>query len=269
MKVYADILICVNMIIDYFLIKLTAIFCRQSVKRRRLLIGAALGGVSSLLIFLPEISVFFDVTERLIICAAVVFSVFGFKNKKLFLRLCAVFFAVSFAFAGAMAAIWYIFKPNGMFIYNSVVYFDISAVLLVILCTLGYIAALILSKLLHKNALVSKSCEITVFYGTKSINLHAMIDSGNSLTDIFGSSQIIITEGKHIESLDIKNEPSRFRTVPCSTVSGTVLLEAYRCDRAVIIAENNKKELISPILAVSKQPIDGEYNAIINPEAVL
>ncbi len=269
MKIYADILICVNMIIDYFLIKLTAALCRLSVKRRRLLAGAAVGGISSLSIFLPRLSFAFEIILRLTVCAAVVICSFGYSNKKLFLRLCAVFFAVSFAFAGAMTAIWYIFKPNGMFIYNSTVYFDISAVLLIILCLICYTVAFALSKLLAKNAPSSKDCQIAVFYGNKSINLYAMVDSGNSLTDIFGVSQIIITEAEYAERLEIKNDPARFRAVPCSTVSGTVLLEAYRCDRAVITVKDGKKELFSPILAVSKQPIDGEYNAIINPEAVL
>ena len=60
---------------------------------------------------------------------------------------------------------------------------------------------------------------------------------------------------------------NRYRLLPCSTVSGTDLLEGVRCDRAVIKFENREVKLSEPILVVSKTRLsDGE--AIINPKVL-
>ena len=112
--------------------------------------------------------------------------------------------------------------------------------------------------------------KISVFANNKNIRLEAIIDTGNSIEDIFSSSQIIIADEKQVNklfSLEDKNS-SRYRILPCNTVSGNSILEGFRCDSAVIISENKKTVLQKPILAISKTDLKDGYNAIINPEAI-
>ena len=55
MVVYADILVILNLIVDYFLLSASAAILRIKLPFWRQLAGASVGAVSSLYIFAPEI----------------------------------------------------------------------------------------------------------------------------------------------------------------------------------------------------------------------
>ena len=267
--VYADILVAVNLICDYFLLKTTSFFAKEKVKTFRVLLAAVLGGLASLWIFLPQQNVFTNLLFKISICSVMIFSAFGFKSLKRFLRLNLLHFLINFGFAGAMWAFYYIFRPNGMVVFNSVVYFDVSAVFLTVFSVLGYVAVTLISRFLSKNASVAERYPIDVYIEENKLSLTAISDNGNSLKDVFGVSEIIIVEKKTIDKFKNQCIDSRYRAVPCNTVSGETLLDGWRFDRAVIHIDKKEKEFLNPILAISKSKLSIECDAIINPEAVL
>ena len=89
-----------------------------------------------------------------------------------------------------------------------------------------------------------------------------------------GGGEVIIADKSVAQSLfgDVKNGgeeyPSRYRLLPCSTVSGGGMLEGYRCDSAVLSKGKEKIKLDRPILAISKTPLSKETPAIINPRVL-
>ena len=257
MTVYADILMLVNFVVDYFLISIAARFLNQKPRLWRLLAGAAVGGLFSLYIFLPQSNFFTQSAVQILMCAVLCLVTFGFGDIKTFLRSAAVLFMVNFAYSGAMIAVWLIFKPYGMVINNSVVYFNISPLFLILFSVIGYFIVILLRKILKKNFSENTYCEVTVSNGTQSVKLSGIVDSGNSLADVFGLSQIFITEQEVVNVLleeEIKN-PARFRKIPCSTVAGEKLLDGYRIDSAVILYNNKKYNFKNPVLAVSTVPL--------------
>jgi stage II sporulation protein GA (sporulation sigma-E factor processing peptidase) len=172
-----------------------------------------------------------------------------------------------------MIAVWHIFKPYGMLINNSVVYFDISPVVLVMSTVIAYFIFIFLSLIFKRSSNMADTCEVTIMAGENKTKISAIIDTGNSLKDNFGKSEIIITDSSVAYSLFGENDLSvnpklkqRYRLIPCNTVSGECLLEGYRCDKAEIQSKNNKLILEKPIIALSKTPINDGYSAIINPE---
>ncbi len=267
MTVYADILILVNFIVDYFLLLLTAKFLQKKSRFWRILLSAMVGGFFSLYIFLPQSNFFAEIIVHILMCAALSLIAFGFENLKTFLRYVAVLFCVNFAYSGAMIAIWLIFKPRGMVINNSVVYFDISPLFLILFSIAGYFLVLLLRKTLKKSFSQSTYCEVTVFCADKSLTLSGIADTGNSLKDVFGLSQIFITEESVIDVLlgEEAQNPARFRKVPCSTVAGERLLDGYRIDEARVLYNNKKYDFKNPILAVSATPLI-DSKIIVNPE---
>ncbi len=267
--VYADILVAVNLICDYFLLKTTSFFAKEKVKPFRILLAATLGGISSLWIFLPRQNIISNILFRLLVSSLMILSCFGFKCLKRFLRLTILLFLVSFGFAGAMWALYYIFKPNLMIVYNSVVYFDISALFLTVFSVVGYIAVTLISSLIKKNASVAERYKVDLYLNGNKHSITAISDSGNSLKDVFGVSEIIIVEKRIIEKFKNECASERYRAVPCNTVSGECLLDGWRFDKAVIHINDKQKEFESPILAVAKTKLGIECDAIINPEAVL
>ena len=267
MTVYADILILVNFIVDYFLLRLASRFVHKKPRLWRLLLGAAAGGVFSLYIFLPQTNFLIQSAVQILMCIILCLVTFGLGDIKTFFRNAAVLFVVNFAYSGAMIAVWLIFKPYGMVINNSVVYFDISPLFLIFFSVIGYFVVLLLRKLLKKTFSQNTYCDVAVSCGNHSLKLSGIVDSGNSLTDVFGLSQVFITEQTVIDSLlgEEKQNPARFRKIPCSTVAGERLLDGYRIDGAVILYNNKKYDFKNPVLAVSTTPLI-DSKIIVNPE---
>lgn len=269
MVVYADVLIVLNFIVDYFLIKLTAHITKTHIKIFRMVIAAFIGALFSLYIFLPTLNSFLEILLKLFSSAITVFAGFGFGNIRRFLRNIITFFSVTFGFAGAMMGIWYIFRPTGMVINNSVVYFNISPLFLIAFSVLGYFISFFIRKVFEPRSVSAKLCRIEVEIEGKKAEATALIDTGNSLSDPFGSSEIIIADKSVLGGiLEETEKEKRYRAVPILTVSGTEILNGYRCDRARISGVENPVILEKPIVAVSATRIVGEYKAIINPKSM-
>lgn len=271
MVVYADILIILNFLVDYFIIMLTAHLLKKSVTLIRQILSAALGAVSSLLIFLPEFNTFTQIFSGIITALLMSAIAFGIKRVKIYFRETVVLFAVTCGYAGGMFAFWSVFRPHGMVIHNSVVYFNISPLFLICFSISAFFITVILRKLLDKNASTAENCEISLFANGKSITVNAIADTGNSIEDVFGLSEIIIADRAAFDALfDVeydKNEiMRRYRALPCNTVSGSDILDGYRCDKAYIKHNDDTFEISKPILAVSKSSLGGDYTAIINPK---
>ena len=271
--VYVDVLLVVNLIVDFFLLKITFKLLRVNPKTIRILISDLLGAVSSLYIFFPESTAFIDITVQLIISSLMMLSALGFKTLKYFLRAVGVFFAVTCVYGGIMTALWQVLKPKGMIINNSVVYFNISPLVLIVSTAIGYFLYLFLSKILALPSKTAKRCSLTLYALGKSVGLTGIIDTGNSITDILSNGEIIIVDKAVVMSLlgteDILGDPvyaTRYRTVPCETVMGRSLLDGFRCDMGEIRFEDKVIPLNNPIIAISKTPIKENYSAILNPK---
>ena len=267
MTVYADILMLVNFVVDYFLLLLSAKFLHIKTKLIRLILSAAVGGVLSLYILLPQSKIFLQIFVHILMSSVLVFVAFGFKNIKCFCRNTATLFCVNFAYSGAMIAVWLTFKPHGMVINNSIVYFDISPIFLILFSVIGYFVAIVIRKIFKKPFLQNTHCEVSLFCGDKKRVLNGIADTGNSLEDVFGISQIFITDKDIIDALleNEKQNPTRFRKIPCNTVSGKALLDGYRIDGANVLFENKIYNFKNPILAVSQTTLS-DAKIIVNPK---
>lgn len=275
MVVYADVLIVVNLIVDYFLLKCSNLILKEKPKLWRIILGSGVGAVFSLYIFFPKSNLLLEAVIRLFMNTVVVLCCYGFKNFKLFLKSSGVFFGVTCLYAGIMIAIWQIFKPQGMVINNSVVYFNISPLVLTLTTVIGYFIFLIFSKVFASSSTLAQKCEITLYANKKSVCATAIIDTGNSISDVFSNSEIIIVDKSVTTALFgeidfLKNDDlkARFRSVPCGTVLGADLLEGYRCDRAKVLCNGKTIVLKKPIAAISKTPLKENYSAILNPKTL-
>ena len=267
MTVYADVLMLVNFVVDYFLLALTCRFLRLKPPLVRLLLSSAVGGVCSLYIFLPQTSFILNCLAHSFMCAVICLVAFGFENIKKFLRCAATLFCVNFAYSGAMIALWLVLKPKGMVINNSVVYFNISPLFLLLFSVLGYFIVILIRKIVKPPFLPNSKCQVSIWCGEKHLELSGIVDTGNSLEDVFGLSEIFITEACFADAIlgEQKQNPARQRKIPCATVVGESLLDGYRIDKAEVVFNNKKHIFKNPILAVSGTAI-AEAQIIVNPE---
>lgn len=273
MIVYADILIAVNIIVDYFLLSAAGKLLGKRSSALRLLAGALIGGISSLMLFLPATGLPVELLLKTAVCALMVLCSFGFGNTRLYIKSCGVLFLITCAFGGMLYAAYSLFRPNGMLMHNGVVYFNLSPLVLIACSTAVYFLFLIGSYLFSKTAKTAETCNISVFADGSSIRLTGILDTGNSMSDALGGSEIIIVDRACVTALfgstELSKNPSlqvRYRALPCSTVSGGGILDGYRCDSAVLNDGERTVRLKKPVLAVSKAALNDRYNAIVNPQ---
>lgn len=269
LSIYLDLLIGVNIIVNYFLLRLTLKITSCDSKNGRVILSASVGSLSSLYIFVLLDSIIIDLVVKLFFSAVMILIAVGFINIKAFLRNISVLFAVSFLYAGGMLAAWALFKWDTIIINNSTVYLNISPITLIAFSAVFYFLFIIIKSLLKRNAVKAMRCRVKLHFQNKTVELIGIFDTGNSVKDLFSDSQVIfIGEKNAVEFLNGK--PSEFqnnyRLLPCSTVTGSKLLEAVRIDSARVFAENKEITLLKPILAISDMPIDEEYSLILNPE---
>ncbi len=273
MIVYMDVLIFLNTLVDYFLLLATAKITNEKTTTFRTVLAALLGGISSIYIYLPQQRIIVEFLYKSAVAFLLTLVCYKLSGVKRYLKNVAVFLVVSCAYGGIMFALWAVFKPFGMVINNSVVYLNISPLMLVIFSTVAYVGFTIGFKIFKKSSPLATRCDVLVAANGREITLSAIADTGNSLEDVFSDSEIIIADKSKVISLfgdtdclENSKYAHLYRLLPCNTVSGYSSLEGFRCEKALVECGSKKITLKKPILAVSKVPLKEDYNAIINPK---
>lgn len=273
--IYIDVLICVNLVINYFLILATSKFLYLRLKRLRLILGEVLGAVYSLYILLPDYPVFVSLITRLFMAATIMGTVFGFKNLKILAKSVAYFFIVSFLFSGIMFGMWYVFRPRGMAINNGVVYFNISPLLLIASSLVAYTVIEITNRILEKKENKNLVCSVLVRVGERQVNFAAKVDTCNSLREPFSNLPVIVASEEVLKPIlpqgfwpfikgnEMQNfEDFKIRFIPFQTVSGEGLLPAFKPD---VVKIKNDFEKEAYIAVCSKEVLPDGTFSLINP----
>lgn len=271
MIIYADILLAVNLYINYFLVRGTALLLRRKIKPLRCVLAAAVGAAGALVILLPELHPVLSVLIKALLGAAVTLTAFGRQGRGDFLISLLCFLAVSFAFAGGMMALWSFAAPLGMYYRNGFAYFDIpiwaAAVITAVVYGVFRLVRLVLDRRRtppHENVLIrGKDIEIT---------LDGLADTGNSLCDSFTGKPVIIAYLDKVRAIlpeSVLNYLSGstenlegIRLIPCRTVTSEGLIPAFPAE--IMIGGKPAEAL----LGVSRQEISGA-DCIFNPKILI
>ena len=95
------------------------------------------------------------------------------EEKKQFLKSLACFYIMNFAFAGFMMAIWYFISPQGMIIKNSIVYFNISPIILIGSTAVCYVVIRFIYRFIGKHEVSGGCCTVTVVWKEKTVECNA------------------------------------------------------------------------------------------------
>ena len=263
--IYVDVLMAVNFFISYFLLLACAKFLSLPAKHGRLAAASGLGAVFSLTVLLPEFSPWLSLVIKLAMSVAIVLSAFGFGGVKRLIRNTLAFYIVNFAFAGLMIAVWYFLAPQGLIIRNSVVYFNVSPILLIILTIVCYAVITLIGRITGRQAPKELFCRITVSHGGVTCGCNARVDTGNSLREPFSNDPVVVIERKTVRRLIPPEGSLNFRLVPYDAVSGSGVLKAFRPDRLTIFYGKKVIQVSRVYIAVSEKRLGGS-DALLNPD---
>lgn len=277
--IYLDVLVALNFLIDYLLLWGTARVLRHPCKRWRMVVAALLGGIGACVILLPPLSFWLQTAIRLGIGNLLVLVAFSWNGPVAFVKQTVVLFVVSALFAGISAALWFFAAPQGLYVYNGVVYYDVSPLLLTALSVIGYGAVCVYDRLTQKHRPAGKiRYAITVCFDGRETTLATLLDTGHHVTEAFSGSPVVMVDRQAVSAI-LPPETAvlsgglsgaatavrwHVRMIPCRTVGGSTVLPALCPDRMCIADGTGvQKTLTGAYIALCDGLGRGEYQALI------
>jgi stage II sporulation protein GA (sporulation sigma-E factor processing peptidase) len=267
MIVYVDTLIFTNTIVDFILLTATDFIVRRQSSILRSIIASVAGGLSSLYIFLQSDTLIFDLLFKALISVIIVIITNGFR-RSFWIYLC-VFLGLSFTLNGVTIFLAHHFS-SVIYSYNFINYYDVSPIVLILVTAVIYVSVRVIQRKRERGKCYE--AELRVFICSVELNLNALIDTGNSIIDPFGNSEIFIISPNKFkiaeECLSDNEVISRKRIIPIKTVGGTDILTGYRCDKAIVFLGKDQYIFSKVIVVSAKEELNGRYNALISPDSL-
>ena len=255
MCVYVDILIILNTLVNYFILLATDKILRIHSKKWRILLGGAVGGLSSLLLFIENLGIVMTLLKILSGILMVVIT-FGIKPIRRLFKSIFLLFAITFLFGGLMFAVYIILDKDILVYSNGIVYFDVDLTFLIVCTVISYVVITLISKITDKKAPKSKEYYVTVVNAGKTISCTALMDTGNNLREPFSDYPVIMIDKELFNKLFVQE---KIRLIPVLTVNGESVIRAFRPQKLIINNFSTDKVYIGE--SVSQL---NEYKMILN-----
>lgn len=297
--IYIDVLMSVNLFVNYFILLGSSKFLGIEVKRVRLVLASVMGAIFSLYILLPTVNRFLSFIIEVLMASLMILVAFGFKDKIRFIKASVCFFSMNFSFAGLMFLLWKIFSPPGLMLNNGIVYFNISPILLIISTVVSYIIIRLFNIITGKSKRRDEIYNIKIYKSERSCSILAKLDTGNSLIEPFSGLPVIVVEYDAIKSIlsddeaeilvskcelvgasvkgrvseGIEAETSvrlKLRFIPFNTVSGKGMLPSFKADKIEVkaVCKKQAREVEAYIAVCDKGYLCDGIQALLNPDLV-
>lgn len=217
MKIYLDIVILLNFIIDFLLIISVNIILKRGAKTYRIVLSSLLGTISAV-IFTTGFGNIYTFLFKLVTSIFMVLLAFGYKNIKYFFNNTIYLYLLSIILGGFLYLINDSFKIN----------------IIIVILSAPIIFIFYIIQVRKQKEVISNTydVEITFLNGKKSC-LTGFLDTGNNLTDPYKKRPVII-----INSKVIKNYEPNVILVPFVTLNGHDMMRCFKIKKLVI---NDKK----------------------------
>lgn len=252
--VYVDVLIILNVYVNYFLLRTTSKLTHSPMKTWRCIAASFYGSLFSLLILAPKLPTALTFAIKLAAAVTIVIMAFGVHGFKRLAKNSAAFFAANFIFAGVIYAVYSWFRPQFVHFSNSYFYIDFSLVILVVTTAVLYGAVSLLRRFTDSSH--DDQSRVIIRTDTRTIGLDGLADTGNGLVDCFSGRPVIIC-GKD----DIGSISARLRLIPCSTVSDSGVIPVFRPDEVMIInTVTGEKKPVDVMVGIGESSGKAIYN---------
>lgn len=285
--VYADVLFLINFSMDFLVLYLCAKLSRRRINCVRYVLAATLGGAYGVAaLFLPQSGftpLICDALSLAIICTVAFYSKeIRFRD---FVGRCALFAGVSAILGGMMSAFYSVLNRSGLAVLEPDGGDDISVWIFALIAALGGAAAVAGGKRM-KSIAAAKQSSIEIGFGSRTVRLCAMTDTGNLLTDPLSGRGVAICELDAVKELfprelveywergdigSITAIPEKYalklRYVPAKGAAGTKnsMLTAIVPDIFKVICEGKEVDADVLIAPVPTTLSAGESRALLPP----
>lgn len=292
--VYADVIFIENLIMNYIILWSTAKLTKVRYSVFLLLLSAGVGSVYAVLSYVPQYHYFFTPFMKIIfsfLMVVIAFTPHSFKN---FVRLAGVFYIVSFVFGGAAFGLFYFINglrltKNGVSYIGDFPIKSLTASIFIAYFIVRYCWDYILHRIQRERVIM----DLEISIDGKNVNLCALVDTGNALSDPVTQTPVVVAEYKAVKYLlpqDIQKifeENSqnnfnviarilsysewmtRFRIIPFQSLGkDNGILIGFKPDEIHIQEDKSRLSIKNVIIGIysKKLSADGEYAALIHPD---
>ena len=283
--IYVDTLFLLNTMVDYLLLLASARLAGEPLARLRFALGAVLGGLYAVAIFLPGMG--FLARPLCRGAAAVLMVLLAFWRSRRLLRQVLIFLALACAFGGGVLAVELLggqrLALGGGVLYSGM---DLKIVLLSAAGCYGLLT-LVFRGIGQHGGPSGELTRVRLTLGERQVELTGLVDTGNTLTDPATGRPVLVAEADSLEELlppGLRPGPAelrdpagvlerledgpwrlRFRLLPYRAVGvERGLLLALRMDR-VQVGEEDRGPMLA---ALSPTPVSdgGAYRVLVGAE---
>lgn len=278
--IYVDTLFLLNAMIDYLLLLAGARLSGEPLRRINFGIGAVLGGLYAVAIFLPGLEFLNDPLCRGGCGVLMLLAAYG--KSRHFVRQSIIFLALTFAFGGGVFAIG-LLGGHGLSLGRGVYYSPLDLKTVLLSAAVCYVAlTMTLGKLGRHGGLDGTLIPVRVRLGERWAELTALVDTGNTLADPVTGCSVMVAEGERLMGLfPVENRPTRTELEDPVTALGRLgagksrfQLLPYRAvgvDRGLLLAVRvdeiwlGEQKSSGRLVALSPTPVSdgGGYRALI------
>ncbi len=250
MEVYVEYVILDNLIMDYILLKETAVLLKEKFSKPRLIIAAAIGALGAVVFPLLKIKVQYLFLLKIALGALICFIAINFNKVSSYIKFFNVFLLLTFLLGGAVIGAFYLLGIN-LDDYGS----KLGGVLPVGLSVLFGYLLVIVAKRIARNAVNGFITDkyrykCVIKSGAVAIKADGYFDSGNLLIDKETGLPIALCKKRLLERLK-KGTPNLrpIGKMKFSTVGSNGVLHLYPVD-GMTVEINGKVKFTNCLLGL-------------------
>ncbi len=256
MVIYIDVLIFINIIINYLIICSVRRFLCAKSSQLKIIIAAFAGALFSLTAFSDNTHLIISFILKLLCATIMCFIAFMKTDIHTYIKCVLTTFVFTITFTSFVILCCQITKPKNIAIINDTFYVHINPLLLILISLIFYLFFCALKKILEHNTFKSL-VNIKIVISNKEYTYIGKVDTGNSVTEPFSGAPVIITERSVFGDYII----SKPRIIPFEVLNGDGFVLGVKPQKVYIDNKLINKDIY---IGLYNGTINNNFKAIIN-----
>ncbi len=263
MKIYADVLILENSIVNFFLLTLTMKAIKHKCKIKTLICSSIIGGIYTLVLIIPQLNILSYLPCELIVAYIMIRMVYGKTSILNNMKVLFIFLMITFTLSGLCFLLS--IKQNIYLLGNTfkLEKYSIKYIMLgimIIYITYSRVIEYMRDKLFVNNYIFDIEFEIE----NKQYSFKSFLDTGNELREPITNLPCILIEKKLISDINF-NSRNTYHILYSSIGYGGEL-KGIKVDNIIIKNKKGLYEKIDAIICPCKERLskEREFNALLS-----
>lgn len=260
MTAYIELIIASNFFTGGITLFITSVLSHSRIIILRICLASLFSAILSLIIISLSYQPYQFILRILTALTACAICIYERKKYSAFLRFCLLFFFTNIILLGCIYLLMVVFNIK-FSQKNGIIFADNIFTIVLFGIFLGILSCILFMRMYRKAKLISQTvCRITV----DGFEISTLIDTGNKLSTPFSKIPVMIVDSEAYKQFGDVDENI---ALPFRTVNGKGIMYGFE-PKEVYVDYLNERKKVRLIVSSSKEPINGEFNAIVGPAII-